>query len=247
MRTVVHGDEEKKGPNYICEEKTIQMAMYKYNEKDPYSWMQVIRKYLIGRVPEVKNFLLWVESLNVEVDDSMCAMQQQALMMDWNPVTMSQQLWAMLQHVLDGDVKLAFDNVEELNGAEAWRRLTQPLLSRTPQRRQELYKTVAFQKSVNKLQDVMGAVEVWERDTKMYVEAGGQQPSDEQRMTILTNMLPADTPMIITWELAKLKTYAELKEHLRCQTQFMVERTGGVLRPMHAMEREPEAELQGEW
>ena len=109
------------------------------------------------------------------------------------------------------------------------------MFSRTPERRQMLYERVVTRPQVKKFEDVILAVESWERDLQLYEAAGGELPKDEQRRTVLMNMLPSDTTRTALFDYQKFGTYDEVLNEIRTQTQFLLERNI-VGKPVHIAE-----------
>ena len=109
-----------------------------YIEKDPTSWRVMTRNYWVGRTPDMKVVLEWIEGFkDVEITDERIEQAKSGceLMTDLNPVDASQQMWSYLNLNLQGDVVETFRNVGLLNGAEAWRRIIQPIDSNSAPKR----------------------------------------------------------------------------------------------------------------
>ena len=82
---------------------------------------------------------------------------------------------------LQGDIIETFQNVELLNGAEAWRRIVRPINANSMARRRGLRNKAYNPVPANKLADFSGALERWETDYRQYIECGGSPIDDETR------------------------------------------------------------------
>ena len=87
--------------------------------------------YIIGKTETTgKFFLSWaVERQELPITDAdTLALRSAPQMLDHDPVYFSKQLWAYLNLALgQGEQRVVFNNVDSLNGLEAWRRIVVPL------------------------------------------------------------------------------------------------------------------------
>ena len=200
---------------YLYDEKFTTNTVNFYNPKDVQGWLIKLRNYVAGRTPEIDGFLDWVEVQTEPIDTTMLA--NSGVCMDKEPVDVSRQLWAMLAALvaLDEDASTVFANVQRLNGAEAYRRITEPIIENRDARRQHYQPKVTNPKSAAKLEDVAMAVEHWESDYRKYLESKGTELDDEQRRLILIDILPPDVGVFMTLQLAQHPTYAKLRAFIR--------------------------------
>ena len=63
-------------------------------------------------------------------------------MYDIEPDKLARDIWSWLNFNLTGTYKVTFDNVPDLQGFEAWRRVVVPLGAKTLARRHELYSKI---------------------------------------------------------------------------------------------------------
>ena len=108
---------------------------------------------------------------------------QHSLMMDHDPLVVSKQLWALLALItkISDDMTLIFKNVRRHNGAEAYRRLVEPILASTQERRADYQKKTLAPRKAAKINDVIRCMEEWEIDQRLFLENGGIEASDESR------------------------------------------------------------------
>ena len=81
-----------------------------------------------------------------------------------------------------------------------------PLVSKSEERRHELYDAVIHPKAPAKFAAVMEAIEMWEENTRFYQAAGSHAPEDEQKRQILSRMIPENDKEKFYELLAKHRT-----------------------------------------
>ena len=103
---------------------------HQYTDSAPETWHRNIRAYLLGRHSSMKPILDSIErmgdtKITVPYFQWMCGQ----LMVDLEPGQVGQELWSWLYLTLEKSTSAqrTFHNVEELNGAELYRRLVAPL------------------------------------------------------------------------------------------------------------------------
>ena len=112
----------------LFDDKIATQPARMYDDKKVAAWRKGTMNYFLGRHRHMKTFIKWIEEkgdeeITIELLESM-KNGPTALMMDSCPVEASEQMWAFLNLNLQGDILETFHNVEPLNGAEAWRRVT---------------------------------------------------------------------------------------------------------------------------
>ena len=116
-----------------------------------------------------------------------------------DPVRMSQNRWSWLNLALEksATAQRTFHNVEELNGAEVYRKLVRPLGIVAPSLTRKNALRVKIQSPVpsKDMANIMSVVEVYEENMLAYVKAGGVEPADDERKSQLMKILPAGTSM----------------------------------------------------
>ena len=91
---------------------------------------------------------------------------------------------------LDGVAKKSFGLVANGNGAEAWRKLTQPIRSQSELRRQQLRDKIQHPEPAANTQGVSAAIEKWEANHLEFLECGGSALSNEELKTAFLKLLP---------------------------------------------------------
>ena len=183
----------------LYDEKYAQQPHNYFNAKDPQGWLLTLGDYLAGRTNEVDAFLKWVSEQPDELTLKDLYENYEGCM-DNERSDVSRQLWALLSSLLQDDAEqmLTFRNVERHNGAEAWRRMTEPILEGRDLRKKQYQPRVLRPRPAAKIDDIPGALVQWESDCRLFRESGGQDMEDEQKRLILIEMLPPDIAVYIT-------------------------------------------------
>ena len=121
-----------------------------------------------------------------------------------------------------------FHNVEELNGAEVYRRLVVPLGLVAPSitRRNALRDKIQQPIAAKSMTTIMDAVEVYEANMLAFCKAGGTEPADDERRAQLMKLLPANTSMENMQRADEQTTAEELIEWFRRKSIFVSEHGG---------------------
>ena len=129
----------------------------------------------------------------------------------------STKLWWFLNLQIHGDSanlgRNKFDNVDALNGLEAWRRLVVP--SRSLSHRHGLQNLVQNPEKARSLDSVMDALEVWDGNVTKYKAAGGPDMEDQEKVGVALRVMPKDIEHSIIRALRRAPNYEELKDSWR--------------------------------
>ena len=144
----------------MYDEKYVQRTEHFFNSKDAQGWLLGIQDYLAGRCTEIDGFLKWV-SEQTEVIEASKLSQLLPTCMNQDADDVSKQLWALLAALLanNADQMLVFRNVERHNGAEAWRRVAEPINEGRDLRRKQFQPRVLRPKAATKVDDIPAALE----------------------------------------------------------------------------------------
>ena len=120
----------------LFDDRVAQNGENQYQDKSPLTWVKVTRNYLISRCREADSLLKWAISQGknkITIDmvlDLRGSGWEGAAMTDLDPLAFSEQLWGFMNLQIRADpmgpAKLGrqkFENVDALNGLEAWRRM----------------------------------------------------------------------------------------------------------------------------
>ena len=91
-----------------------------------------------------------------------------------DPKDASKQLLALLAGLVQNnpEVMMVFRNVERHNGAEAWRRIAEPIIEGRDLRRKQFQPMVLRPRPATKVEDIPGALEQWESDYRLFKDSG---------------------------------------------------------------------------
>ena len=158
---------------------------HNYDSKDPQGWLLKLKDYLSGRTQEVDDYLTFVENQIDTIDnddnDTWDNMRSKVnSMWDQEPKEVSRQLWALLAALVQDhpETHLVFRNVARHHGAEAWRRITEPILQGRDLRRKHFQPRVLRPRPAQKVDDIPGALEQWESDYRLFKDSGGAEMED---------------------------------------------------------------------
>ena len=139
----------------------------RYNHIKPQSWLQDVRDYVAGRIPEMDPLLDWVEVQDKEIGTDETGT---APMVDRAPSTneVSKQIWAMLQLLVkvDNTASGIFAKVPRHNGMEAWRRLAEPINENKAMVRKELLAVVTNPRGAATIGNIESAIEDWDTNLR---------------------------------------------------------------------------------
>ena len=107
---------------------------------------------------------------------------------------LAMELWGYLNFNLTGEARPIFENVGDLQGFEAWRKLVKGIRSRAEVRKLALSGKVQRPAEAKRLTDVPKALETWDTDMREFLEAGGRSMSFDERKLALLNIVPEQIP-----------------------------------------------------
>ena len=101
----------------------------KYIDSKNSEWMRTTSKDLISNAHEMKQFLPCAERFQSHVieDPRVQALAASGMCSEVEPTNVSQDLWGYPNLCLHGDGNVAFNNVDPVNGFDAWRQASSPL------------------------------------------------------------------------------------------------------------------------
>ena len=117
--------------------KLAVLKQHKYTDKDISVWAQHVRNYLMGQNRCMKGFLKWIEDHGeteiTAAEINRLDHERYIEACDLSYVQASETLWSWLNLAIGVNPagRLKFDNVDELLGAEVWRKLILPTNSKS--------------------------------------------------------------------------------------------------------------------
>ena len=120
----------------LSEDKVAVSSTGKYDDNDKQGWVKTTGNYLVSKAFEMAMFIPWAESAQAHTigHAHVHALHDCGFMCATEPIQLSRDLWGYLNLALTGKQKLAFNNVHQGNGFEAWRRLVVPIVLRSDAR-----------------------------------------------------------------------------------------------------------------
>ena len=224
----------------LFDDRLAQSDANQYRDKSPLTWVKVTRNYLISRCREADSLLKWSIAqgenkitINMVID-LRSAGWEGAAMTDLDPLAFSEQLWGFMNLQIRADpmgpAKLGrqkFENVEALNGLEAWRRMVFLLESKSLATRHALQQLVQSPVRAAKLEDVEAALEVWDSNLTKYIEAGGPEMIECEKVGVALRVMPVNVEHSIIRSLRTSVDYETLKDNLDEEIKFLQEHRKG--------------------
>ena len=183
------------------------LSSFKYDDKKPLEWLQMLRDYMAGRCEEVDDVLNWVEARAEPIVMEELPHEQNLPMTNDIPnmKELSRQLWAMLNPlVADSRVADAFANVPRHNGLEAWRQLAEPINEDKELLQKDLLPLVTNPRPASSMDKVEDAVLEWDTNMRHFKKAGGVEPPDYQKRITIIRMLPIEVGAYISMHCEKV-------------------------------------------
>ena len=103
---------------------------------------------------------------------------------------LAMELWGYLNLNVTGEARQVFENVDDLQGFEAWRKLVKGIRSRAEVRKLQLQGQVQRPVEAKRLADVPKALEAWDTNMREFLEAGGRPMSFDERKLALFGIVP---------------------------------------------------------
>ena len=221
------------GPKVTLDKKLALLDKHQYDDHKPDSWHKNIRTYMIGCHVDMKGLLDWIErrgEAKVRSCDLMILSSGTggASMMDLDPLHASNEMWSWLSLCLgkSAHAQRLFNNVEELNGAEAYRKLVVPMLSTSIVRRTFLRKRVENPQRSKSMATIMDCVDLWEENLIALKKAGGREQEEEDKKAQLMDMLPLGVSFELMSAADEQADSDSLIEWMRKKSRFVQEYGG---------------------
>ena len=233
-------DWESKAPIYVrppdtlgrpskLEDKTAVSEAMKFldNKRDQIRWVKTTQNYFIGKYPELKYILEWIEAQQTTVITA----HHFGLLRIWkglrgnDPAQLSDSIWSYLNLVMaNATNRSAFDNAEAGNGFDAWRRIVVPLGPRSAERMHEMHKDVTYPPPSRALTELEADLNRWEADLEEYYRCGGEHMQPKTKLMTAKNMIPKGTNPAVHLAVRNCVTYEEFRQELRATITYLSDR-----------------------
>ncbi len=146
--------------------------LLKYNGRDDMElWYRKTTDYLVSRAPDILQVLtMEIQNENLAHDPELLQMGRTGEL-PTKPDVLSHHLWGFLASNLEGQAWEKFGSCERQHGFEAWRRVVQNHVSKTPAERLQLESAALSPPTCSRHQDVEAAILTWEYTVKKYHES----------------------------------------------------------------------------
>ena len=185
------GSDRLRGPWKLYDEKYLWLRESTYRPKGPQAWLNDLRDYWAGKTAEFDRFFAWIELQ--ENDFKSTGECSYPMLGCQRPIEMSRQLWALLGGLIkdDATIKRTCANVPRRNGFEVWRGISEPVNEDKALTRKDLTIKVTNPRAAN-MDDLSKALEDWETSKRLFAEADGKLPDDNNERLAFIDMLPPD-------------------------------------------------------
>ena len=210
--------------------KLARIDKHMYLDSAPETWHKNVRTYLVGSHIDMMPFLTWIEGRGHSPITAADLELDQGLMMTLDPMQISRELWSWLNLSLEKSTSAqqTFHNIEELNGAEVYRQLVVPLgvTKASVTRRNLLRDEVQAPKRAKSMVTLTPALSDWTASKLAYKKAGGKPHSDEDELSQLYKILPANISEDMLSHAHDQPTAAKLIDWMKEKETFLREHSG---------------------
>ncbi len=141
----------------------------------------------------MKQLLDWAEARDYEaIAESDLMAASASWMVDGVARFLSQQLWGFLSQCLTDIAWTFFMDADELNGADAWRRVTLVIEGGRPRVLEELREKVKHPEAIKDLHNIGLGIENFVKNINELKVVGGKGPDEEEMKSDLLGLLPLD-------------------------------------------------------
>ena len=216
-------------PKPIFDHSVAMASEYRYTDKEPKSWLSLVRNYIVGKAHEMEPLLKWAEHFQdtpIQLHQ-VEACRRSALIGEADPMRSNRELWSFLNLNVAGlharEARRLFDGVQRLHGLEAWRRIVVPIEPKSAMRLTAMYDTVRNPPKAKSLLEYEARVEDWRQACREYLECGGNPLPEWERCLIAIKLLPKETPSSITIPLRKIMDFEDLVNQVKSEVKFQQE------------------------
>ena len=147
------------------------------NKREQIKWVKTTQNYFIGKYPELRFILNWIESLQstVVTELHMAMLRNWPGIRDTDPEQLSENIWAYMNLVMaNASNKSAFESAEAGNGFDAWRRIMEPIGPNSEERIQEMYRNTINPRPPKHAGEVLHDLTSWEGDLRSITGAAAR-------------------------------------------------------------------------
>ncbi len=211
-------------------------------------WKGKLERYLISRVPVLKELLEWVEGEDLEVVTVERLKEAVGARLDENQLlSLNGAIWGFLSSALSGSAETIFKRAETLNGLDAWRRVTRHIDHGRSIRLEALRREVKTMhlRPMRNLDGVEEGIAEFENLLKECGDAGGTPFGEEEKKADLLAILPSEIKEHLLWHATDIsKDFAAFRDIVLTQTAKILMTRKKL--PIHAVVNEAGADDEEE-
>jgi hypothetical protein len=162
---------------------TTVKRMDKFSKDGFQDWKFRLEMAVKGSSGRLAAVLSWAESQEVSIDPETSVQAEDHELND--------NLYYILAQLAEGEALDVVKNVPGQNGGEAWRKLCRHFSAKTRGKRLHMIRKSVNPAKVNKLSDVMAAIETWEMCLRRLKVDFNEELSNGLKTGILLDMLPS--------------------------------------------------------
>ncbi len=220
----------------LYDDKLTTQNEYRFDGvKGGIAWKSKIGRYLMSKVPAMKKLLKWSEKMDMRVVTEALAERAVGTAMTYTQLqTLNAAVWGFLSGCVSGTAETMFNQAEELNGLDAWRRIVRIIDHGLPLKLEELRQEVRVihTKPIKDLESVPVGIAEFEAKIKEYSDAGGKgfNSNDEMKSDLLA-ILPYKLREDLLWSAQDPRDYQQFRDMVISQaakTLFNRRRGGGM-------------------
>ena len=186
-------------------------------------WKTKISNFLVTRAPEMVAALEWTQRQERIITEA--KLEEFAESRKWRRSLAGERptdlrilghhLWGFLNVNLSGDAFTIFGNIPRSQGFEAWRKVMKGLNERSTAELMKLETKVLSPPECGSEGQVLMAIEQWEGSLKRYLDAGGEDLSEQRRRGGLLRLLPEKLRDRVIWDLGEEQKHDAIIEWLQ--------------------------------
>ena len=179
----------------LMDDKLMSNADYMFDgNKGGKAWQKLLSGYLVSKVPAALDILKWAERHDqTVVTDAAFTSVVSHFMEAPQREHLNNALWGFLNGCLRGTAKTMFEEADDLNGLDGWRRVVRTIDVNLPQRLEELRIEVRCltSKHMKELEHIPAGIAHFQSTLKEFKDAGGLGYTSSQEMkSDLLSILP---------------------------------------------------------
>ena len=225
----------------LFDDKISLSPMYAYsggggNSNGGEKWRKTTRGYFMSKYQAAKQILDWVESMEETSlnDDAIDGIIHHAKFTEQRFIdieasdlkNLGVQIWGFLNNCITGEARAQFEAADELNGLDAWRRVSKDIRKNRWIRRERLRQLIKNMPPISKLEDVERCILTFDNHVKAYEDVSGEKVNNRDKRSDLLNALPLEIREPLQWRLGVEETYEAFRDFIILNANNMLYQRG---------------------